>query len=87
MLFKKIRTIINEAKYVAKIQEALAIDNIFIRGLSLNGLRDKASTDLLNGKITSEFYTNVFAISKENWGKHYWEANKENIEKYFNKKA
>lgn len=53
-------------------------DKSLLQGLTMNGIRSRAATKLMDGKISEEFYFKMFSggDAQNPW----WEVNRKNIE-------
>lgn len=76
-MFNKMR----EKQYIAKIKKEMDKTSM-LKYISLNSLKSAAASDLLNGKISEEFYYNVFGNS--DMYNHYTEVNYDYIMSYQN---
>lgn len=74
-MFKRIRQYI----YIQKIREAMSQNN-FSKYFILNGYKSDASHDLIQGRITEDFYYSIFC--NETPSRHYTEVNAEAIKNY-----
>ena len=52
-------------------------DNDLMQGLVMNNIRRQAAIELLNGKISKDFYKRMFSGGDANTP--WWEVNRENI--------
>lgn len=68
-----------EKTYIRMIKEEM-IKEDYIKYLSLNTLKSKAAADLMKGKISHDFYKNVFLGG--DISHHYTEVNKDFIKNY-----
>ena len=82
---KKILMRIKEDYYVYKIRKAMK-EEVFKKYLALNYYKSQAATDLLAGKISTDFYCNIFKGAT--MSVHYSEQNAEATKnhKFFLKK-
>jgi hypothetical protein len=74
-MFKKIR----EYRYIRKIRKAMA-EPTMLKYLKLNGYKTRASYDLIDERISAEFYKAIFVGGTTQL--HYTEVNAENINNY-----
>ena len=57
-MFKKIR----ELKYIRELGKALKL-NPWVQGIAYGRIRNQACLDVMDGKISDEFYKEFFTIS------------------------
>ncbi len=74
-MFKKIR----EYRYIRKIRKAME-ESMVLKYLKLNGYKAQACRDMIDGRISVEFYKAIFC--GETIQLHYTEVNAENIKNY-----
>ena len=65
----------HEAALLAEVRKEMKNKSI-LQGLAMNGIKRHAAMELLNGKISEEFYKKIFFTRN---GGSYWEINEKNI--------
>ena len=79
VLFKALKSTkaYHEAVLLADLRKNIN-DKSLVKGLTMNNIRSRASIELMNGKISEEFYRKMFVGG--NIQTPYWEVNRKNIE-------
>lgn len=79
VLFKILKStkIYHEAVLLADLRKNINNKSL-LQGLTMNSIQSRAATELINGKISAEFYKKMFCggDAKTPW----WEVNRKNIE-------
>lgn len=78
-MFNKVR----ENHIIIQIQKEMKKDSL-LKYLALNAIKDKAVYQVLNNKISDDFYKNVFCGGNIN--NHYSKVNYDYIMNYFERK-
>lgn len=78
-MFKIFKKVAQEVIIINRIREELNSTSLLAE-LRLNGIRSEACNLMMKGKLSEEFYCNVFSLNIKDYpGKAYWEI-PENLE-------